>query len=102
MTSHGRWADIKARRPHTPEMREAYERADRAIRFGEAVRVAREAAGLTQAELARRIGSTQPAMARLEMGGTDPKLSTIHRISEALGTELVIHFRTREAAGSAG
>jgi transcriptional regulator with XRE-family HTH domain len=61
-------------------------------RFGEAVREAREAVGISQAELARRMGTGQPTIARLELGSVEPKLSTIARINEALGTELVIRF----------
>lgn len=98
--THTRWSDIKARRSMTPEMKEAYDRADRAFRFGAAVRAAREAAGLSQSALARRMGTNQSAIARLEMGGVDPKLSTIDRISRALGTELVLEFRTREVAAT--
>jgi transcriptional regulator with XRE-family HTH domain len=89
MPGHTRWADIKARRPMTPEMREAYARAERSFQFGAAVRAAREAAGLSQSELARRMGTNQPTIARLEMGEGDPRLSTIDRINRALGTELV-------------
>ena len=48
---------------------------------------------MTQAELATRIGSTQPAIARLEAGGVTPSLDTLHRIAGALGLELVVDLR---------
>jgi len=80
-------------------MREAYERAERAFQFGDRVRRAREEAGISQSELARRMGTNQAAIARIELGGVDPKLSTIDRINRALETELVIEFRQREAIG---
>ncbi|MGH2585524.1 MAG: helix-turn-helix domain-containing protein [Dehalococcoidia bacterium] len=99
MAQHTRWSDLRSRLLNSPEAREAYDRAERAFQFGAAVRAAREAAGLSQSELARRMGTNQPAIARLEMGGVDPKLSTIDRINRALGTELVIEFRRREVAG---
>ena len=35
--------------------------------------------GLTQAQVARRMGTTQPYIARLEAGGNDPRLSTLLR-----------------------
>ena len=45
-------------------------------------------AGLTQAELAQRMGTTQSAVARLEMAGANPRLSTLERAIEALGRRL--------------
>jgi predicted transcriptional regulator len=44
------------------------------------------------------MGTNQAAIARLESGMTDPKLSTIDRLNRALGTELVIEFRQPAAA----
>lgn len=41
-------------------------------------------AGLSQAQLAQRIGSQQPAIARLEKGAVDPGVSTITKIADAL------------------
>jgi len=55
---------------------------------------------MTQAELAARIGSTQPAMARLEAGGITPSLETLHRIAEALRLELVIDLRPPRRASA--
>lgn len=95
MAEHAKWRDIRRAREANPEYQAAYERADRAMRFGDAVRAAREAAGISQAELARRMGTGQPTIARLELGGVDPKLSTIERISRALGTDLVLEFAPR-------
>lgn len=57
------------------------------------LRVERETLGLTQAELAGRMGTTQPTVARLEAGGVTPSLDTLHRAAEALGLEMVIDFR---------
>jgi predicted transcriptional regulator len=62
------------------------------------VRQARERLGITQAELAARIGSTQPAIARLEAGGVSPSLATLRRIAAALGMELVVELRARRVA----
>lgn len=49
----------------------------------------RLSAGLSQAELADRLGTQQPAIARLEKGEVDPQLSTITKLAEALGTDVV-------------
>ncbi|MGH8910679.1 MAG: helix-turn-helix transcriptional regulator [Egibacteraceae bacterium] len=70
----------------------AYERAGRDIELGDRVRQLRLRAGLSQAELARRIGTTQPAIARLEAGGTSPSIHTLDRVARALGARLEILF----------
>lgn len=52
------------------------------------VREARARAGLTQAALATRAGTSQPAIARYERARTLPDLETLQRIIEACGLEL--------------
>lgn len=42
-------------------------------------------AGLSQSELARLMGTQQPAIARLEKGQTDPQLSTMQKLADAFG-----------------
>jgi len=50
----------------------------------------RTEAGLTQAELAERMGTTQSAIARMEGGGTRPTLETLEKLAGAVGGELVV------------
>lgn len=50
----------------------------------------RTGAGLTQAELAVRMGTTQSAIARMEGGGARPSLETLERLAVAVGFELVV------------
>jgi DNA-binding XRE family transcriptional regulator len=63
-----------------------------------AVRSMRAAAGLTQAQLARRIGTSQPTIARLEKGldVRTPRWDTLHRIAVALGRQLKLRFAPAE------
>ena len=49
------------------------------------VRQARKAAGLTQAQLAGRLGQPQSVIARLETPGANPKLETLNRAVAATG-----------------
>jgi ribosome-binding protein aMBF1 (putative translation factor) len=98
---HARWEDIKAARGTHPEAQAAYERARRAHELGVKVRQLREERGLSQAELARRMGSTQSVIARLELGGVEPRFETIERVCRALDLELVVDFRPRTRAGTA-
>lgn len=50
----------------------------------------REQAGLTQSQVAARMGTTQPVIARLEAGGRDPRLSTIERYARTIGADLEV------------
>ena len=54
------------------------------------IRQARGRAGLTQAELAKRASTSQPALARYETGPTVPALSTLERLLAACGRRLQI------------
>jgi transcriptional regulator with XRE-family HTH domain len=57
---------------------------------GSLIRHARESVGLSQAELARRIETTQSAVARLESGRSNPRLDTLDRAIAATGQRLAI------------
>jgi transcriptional regulator with XRE-family HTH domain len=57
---------------------------------GALVRDARRRAGLSQAELARRIGTAQPVVSRWERGADEPRLSTLQRVLAACGLRLVL------------
>jgi transcriptional regulator with XRE-family HTH domain len=59
---------------------------------GELVREARKRAGLTQAELADRAGTTQSAIARLESGRTSPALEQVERLLKLCGFQLVVQL----------
>jgi transcriptional regulator with XRE-family HTH domain len=52
------------------------------------IRALREKKGLSQRELAERMGTTQSAIARLEAGNISPSLATLDKIAQALGAEL--------------
>ncbi len=59
-----------------------------------AVRAMREQGGLTQFELAKRIGSSQPSVARIEkgIGYRTPQWETLAKIARALGKQLKLSF----------
>lgn len=52
------------------------------------IREARLAAGLTQSELARRMGTTQSAVARLERSGSNPRVNTLRTALTVCGRTL--------------
>lgn len=61
------------------------------------IREARRRAGLTQADLAKRVGTSQPAVARYERARAMPDLPTLHRIVEACGYELTLELAEPDA-----
>lgn len=90
MTGRPSWDEVKAARTQSPERRRGHEKAGRAIRLAMQIRALREARGLSQRELAERVGTTQSAIARLEGGNILPSLPTLDKIAEALGAELSV------------
>ena len=68
----------------------AYSDADLAGQIAEIVYHLRTTAGLTQSELARRMGTTQSAIARMENSGSIPTLELLDRVGRAVGTEITL------------
>ena len=59
---------------------------------------ARARAGLSQRELAKRAGTSQPALARLEAGNAEPRFDTLRRLVEAAGFTLRIELVPKAAS----
>ena len=62
--------------------------AEGSLAIAKLVRSARLAAGLSQAELAERLGTTQSAVSRWERGHDEPRLSSLNAIMSACGQRL--------------
>jgi HTH-type transcriptional regulator/antitoxin HipB len=60
------------------------------FKVGVVLRQAREKAGLTQEELARRLKTKKTAISRIENHAEDIKLSTLERVAVALGRRLEV------------
>jgi len=79
-----------------PEFARAYAESEAEFTLARELIKARVAAGLSQAELARKMSTTQSAVARLESGRHLPSLSTLKKLAEATGAKLSIHLETAE------
>lgn len=79
-----------------PEYRKEYEALGEEFALAAAVIEARSRAGLTQQQLAKKMGTTQPAIARLESGRTPPSLRTLERLAQATGSRLTIKFEPKD------
>jgi transcriptional regulator with XRE-family HTH domain len=69
--------------------------------LGRLLKAVRQAAGITQVELARRLKVPYQNVGRLERGAREGMISTVNRYVRALGWELVIVARPRSAADAA-
>jgi transcriptional regulator with XRE-family HTH domain len=99
---------LRARALARPDVKAEYERLKPEFAFLDQVLAARKAAGLTQADIARRIGTTQSAIARLESGSGKhlPSLATLHKYASAVGCRVEIRLvkgrdLTRRSSGRA-
>ncbi|MDO4584033.1 MAG: helix-turn-helix transcriptional regulator [Planctomycetia bacterium] len=76
-----------------PEFRAEYEALEPVYAVKKQLIQARLEQNLTQAELARRIGISRSALARLESGNFNPTLKNLQRIAHGLGKTLTLTFR---------
>ena len=85
---------FKAQALARADVRKAYDALDEEFAFLDEVLRARAAAGLTQAEVAARVGTTQSAIARLESGAQkhSPSIATLQKYAKALGCRLEVKF----------
>lgn len=85
---------FKARALAHPEIKREYERLAEEFEFLDEILKARASAGLTQADVAARIGTTQSAVARLEssVGKHSPSIDTLQRYASALGCRLQVRL----------
>lgn len=76
-----------------PAFRAEYERLEDEFALLDEILAARKAAGLTQAQIAERLGTKQSSIARLETGltsGNLPSMSMLKKYAEAVGKKLQI------------
>lgn len=81
-----------------PEFKKTWHDLDPEFELLESMIKVREKKGITQAELAKKIGTKQPALSRLERGGyTKATVETLKKIADALDSRLVIKLQSKIA-----
>ena len=91
-----RYADYWAKQMADPEFRAVYEDEAAKKELWLQLVEARQAAGLTQAALAERLGVSQAQVARIEKRGYDAyTLTTLRRYVHALGQEYSLEVQVR-------
>jgi len=96
--------ELRRRGLKSEAFREGYAARDALIRLGTLLRQVREASGMTQMQLAERVGMTQPAVSRIEagFGPHGPEIDTVMRYVQGCDFELVIGAKHRQVAAMAG
>ena len=79
---------ISKRKKRDAEFAEDFEIGYEQFKLGVLLRQAREKAGLTQEELARRMNTKKSAISRIENHAEDIKLSTLEKFAQAIGKTL--------------
>jgi len=91
MANYSRWEDVKNKRSEPSEETRAGITQDLAL--GQLIYDLRAEAGLSQRELAERMGTTQSVISRLEEGGgARNRIDTLARVATALNRHLVVSF----------
>jgi ribosome-binding protein aMBF1 (putative translation factor) len=85
--------DERRHEPVFPGFKQMAQRRQAQADLAEQLVARRTKLGLTQTEVAARMGTSQSAVARIESGDADVRLSTVERYAAALGHEL--HWRLK-------
>ncbi len=83
---------ISGRKKRDPEFAKEFDLGYEHFKLGVVLREAREQAGLTQEEVARRMRTKKSAISRIENHAEDIKLSTLERFAEAIGINLKLRI----------
>ncbi len=81
---------IAGRKRRDAKFAKDYEAGYQRLKIGVMLRMEREAAGLSQEQLARRLKTKKTAISRIENHAEDIKLSTLERFAAAMGKKLEI------------
>jgi predicted transcriptional regulator len=84
------WEDFKKELLKDPEVKKGYDALEVEYSIIAQVIQKRLEKGLSQKQLAKKIGTKQSAIARLEGGNTNPTVSFLEKVSKALGSKLQI------------
>ena len=71
-----------------PEFKEEYDQMGAQYEFARQVIAARIAAGMSQAELAKKVGTTQANISKIEHADMNPSFAFAQRIANGLGKRL--------------
>jgi ribosome-binding protein aMBF1 (putative translation factor) len=83
---------LKGRLLENPQTQAEYDALAGEFETARELIAARTLAGLTQSDVAQRMGTTQSVIARLESGKRTPSLRTVQRFAQAVGARAVVRI----------
>jgi len=92
------FATLKNEWMKDPEFRAEFDALAPEFSLSRSLTEARANAGLTQAEVADRMGTTQSVVARIESGRNPPNLRTLDRYAQAVGRRIAVTLVPAEPA----
>ncbi|GAH61872.1 unnamed protein product [marine sediment metagenome] len=90
-----KYKDFKAQLLKDPKVRQEYEALEPEFRLVRDVLLRRLELNLSQSQLAKLVGTKQPAISRLEKGDGNVTIGTLRRIADALDADLDISLKAR-------
>ncbi|MGA2251677.1 helix-turn-helix domain-containing protein [Terracidiphilus sp.] len=91
------WDDYLDQQLTVPSVRQAYEEETKVLSIGLQLANQRKRRGLTQAELAKKIGTSTPQLSRTERRPENVNMRTLIRYAEAVGMDLDVRLIAKPA-----
>lgn len=82
---------ISERKARDPKFAENFDAGYQEFKIGVVLKLAREEAGITQEQLAKKLNTKKTAISRIENHAEDIKISTLEKFAQALGKKLTIN-----------
>jgi DNA-binding XRE family transcriptional regulator len=79
---------VEDRKKRDPEFAKGYDEGYQNFKIGVLLKLAREEAGMTQDEIARKLKTNKSAISRMENHADDIRLSTLEKYAKALGKKV--------------
>lgn len=88
-----KWEEFKNKLMAEPAFRQAYDDLEPEYQLIKSIIEQRKLKGISQAELARKMGTRQSAIARLESGTYNPSLRFLKKVARALDAKIEIKLK---------
>lgn len=87
------WKDVKRELLKNKKVAQEYKKLEPRYQLISELIKERIKKGLSQAELAKRIGTKQSAIARIESGNANPSIEFLDKMTKAMGLKLIIQVK---------
>lgn len=87
-----KWDDLEKELLADPAVKKEYDRLTPRYTLISELIAARLKKGMTQMEVAEKLGTRQSAIARLESGDINPSFEFLQRIAQVMGYKLSVHL----------